>query len=184
MDEIVIFERLESDFKYLQSLGYNVLGVFLQGSQNYGLSDKDSDIDTKAIIIPTLDEIVKNSQPVSTTLVLKTNEHIDVKDIRLMHKNFEKQNIDFIEILFTKFRLINEKYAHLYQPMFDNAEQIAHFNEVAAVKAVRGMAKEKYHALTHDYPSKQYEIAKWASTLNSFIIFYGLRNSSEGILTA
>ena len=41
---------------------------------------------------------------------MENNEHIDVKDIRLMFDNFKKQNINFLEILFTKFGIVNEKY--------------------------------------------------------------------------
>ena len=61
-----IKEHLRKDYVTALSLGYNVLGVFLQGSQNYHLDYAGSDIDTKAIIIPTLDDIVLNKQPVST----------------------------------------------------------------------------------------------------------------------
>ena len=35
----------------------NVLGVFLYGSQNYHTDTKDSDVDTKAILIPTLEDL-------------------------------------------------------------------------------------------------------------------------------
>lgn len=37
MDE-KITARIKSDYEYVQSLGYTVLGVFLQGSQNYNLA--------------------------------------------------------------------------------------------------------------------------------------------------
>ena len=42
---------------YLESKQYfaknNIVGIFLQGSQNYGLETEDSDIDTKLITTPT-----------------------------------------------------------------------------------------------------------------------------------
>lgn len=62
-----IIGRLESDYNLIQHDGYNVLGVFLQGSQNYGLDYEGSDIDTKAIIIPSFDDFVLNRKPISTT---------------------------------------------------------------------------------------------------------------------
>ena len=92
-----IYRRLWDDFDYVENLGYTVLGVFLQGSQNYNLDYPGSDIDTKAIIIPTFKDIVLNKKPVSTTLILPSNEHIDVKDIRLYMDCFKKQNINFID---------------------------------------------------------------------------------------
>ena len=147
-----IFERLRSDYNKVAEK-YTVLGVFLQGSQNYGLDYEGSDIDTKAIIIPSLEDIVLNRKPVSTTWILESSEHIDVKDVRLMHDCFRKQNINFVEILFTKYRVLNPEFADLYQPMFDNAEAIAHYNKVAAVKCMMGQMLEKRKALCHPYPT-------------------------------
>lgn len=156
-----IFERLQSDFDYVKSLGYNVLGIFLQGSQNYELSYEGSDIDTKAIIIPSFEDFVLNKKPVSTTLILPSNEHIDLKDIRLMHECFRKQNINFIEILFTKYKILNPEYENLYQPMFDNNERIAHYNNYAAVNCIAGMVYEKHKAMEHPYPTLKDKIEKY-----------------------
>lgn len=58
-----------------------IVGIFLQGSQNYGLQIPTSDVDTKLIVTPTFDEVVLNKKP---THVRANNEHIDLKDIRLM----------------------------------------------------------------------------------------------------
>lgn len=154
-------KRLLEDYEYVQSLGYNVLGVMAQGSDNYCLSYSGSDIDTKAILIPSFEDFVLNRKPVSTTLILPSNEHIDIKDIRLMHNCFYKQNINFIEILFTRYRYINPEYAALYQPMFDNAERIAHYNNYAAVNCIAGMVFEKRKALCHPYEGLRAKIEKY-----------------------
>lgn len=156
-----IFNRLKSDFDYVTSLGYNVLGVFLQGSQNYHLDYEGSDIDTKAIVIPSFEDFALNHKPASTTLVLPSNEHIDVKDIRLMHECFRKQNINFIEILFTQYNWMKPEYRTLYQPMFDNNEKIAHYNNYAAVNCIAGMVYEKHKAMEHPYPTLKDKIEKY-----------------------
>lgn len=156
-----IFDRLKSDFDYVTSLGYKVLGVFLQGSQNYGLDYEGSDIDTKAIVVPSFEDFVLNKQPASTTLILPSNEHVDVKDIRLMHGCFRKQNINFIETLFSKYRYMNPDYEALYQPMFDNNEKIAHYNNYAAVNCIAGMVYEKHKAMEHPYPTLKDKIEKY-----------------------
>ena len=153
--------RLKEDFDYVASLGYNVLGIFLQGSQNYQLSYNGSDIDTKAILVPSFEDFVLNRKPVSTTLILPSNEHIDLKDIRLMHDCFRKQNINFIEILFTKYKHINPEYEAIYQPMFDNNERIAHYNNYAAVNCIAGMVYEKHKAMEHPYPTLIEKIEKY-----------------------
>lgn len=156
-----IHARLREDFEYVTSLGHNVLGVFLQGSQNYSLDYEGSDIDTKAILVPSFEDFVLNKRPVSTTLVLPSNEHIDIKDIRLMHECFRKQNINFIEILFTKYKYLNPEYVELYQPMFDNNERIAHYNNYAAINCIAGMVFEKRKALCHPYEGLKDKIEKY-----------------------
>ena len=160
-EEKKIRARLKFDFDYVTSLGYNVLGVFLQGSQNYSLSYSGSDIDTKAILIPSFEDFVLNRKPVSTTLILPSKEHIDIKDIRLMHDCFRNQNINFIEVLFTRYRYINPEYASLYQPMFDNNERIAHYNNYKAVNCIAGMVFEKRKALCHPYEGLRERIEKY-----------------------
>lgn len=77
------------------------VGLFLQGSQNYNLDYEGSDIDTKAIMLPSFSDFVLNAKPLSTTHIMENNEHVDFKDIRLMFDCIKKQNVNFIEILFT-----------------------------------------------------------------------------------
>jgi predicted nucleotidyltransferase len=156
-----INKRLIEDYKYVKSLGYNILGVFVQGSDNYSLSWAGSDIDTKVIVVPSFEDFVLNKKPTSTTLILPSNEHIDLKDIRLMHECFRKQNINFIEILFTKYKYLNPEYIDLYQPMFDNNEKIAHYNNYAAVNCIAGMVYEKHKAMEHPYPTLIDKIEKY-----------------------
>ena len=131
-----------------------IVGIFLQGSQNYGLDYEGSDVDSKLIIAPTLDNIVFNNTPTSTTVYLPNDEHIDVKDIRNYCTNFEKQNINFVEILFTPYKIMNPLYEELFNPLIVNREKIARLDQKRAVKAMVGMALEKQHALEHPYPSK------------------------------
>jgi predicted nucleotidyltransferase len=156
-----ITHRLKDNYEKVQDMGYEVVGVFLQGSQNYELDYEDSDIDCKAIVLPSFENIILNTKPVSTTIVLENNEHIDLKDIRLMFDCFKKQNINFVEILFTKYKLINPKYESIIQPLFYNNEMIARYNNYDAVKCMSGMSMEKYKALEHPYPATKDKIEKY-----------------------
>lgn len=158
-----IMERLREH--YAEALHYfdeaHIVGIFLQGSQNYQLETENSDIDTKLIVLPTLEDIIFNKTPSSTTHVRENNEHIDFKDIRLMFQTFRKQNINFIEVLFTKYKIINPRYAKFFNKLIDNREKIAHYNTYIAVKAMKGMALEKFHAMEHLYPTKIEVINKY-----------------------
>jgi hypothetical protein len=131
-----------------------IVGVFLQGSQNYGLDVEGSDIDTKCILVPSFKDIALNRKPVSTTHIRENNEHIDLKDIRLYMETFRKQNLNFLEILFTPYFIVNPLYINEWIRLVDNREAIAHMNPYRAVKSMKGIALEKYHAMEHRYPSK------------------------------
>lgn len=129
--------------------------IGLQGSQNYGLDiDGISDIDTKFVLAPTFKEIAMNKKPVSTTHIRANEEHTDLKDIRLMLQTFKKQNMNFVELLFTEYKLINPLYAEQWERLVREREAIAHYSPYTAVKTMKGIAMEKYHAMEHPYPSK------------------------------
>lgn len=138
-----------------------IVGVFLQGSQNYGLQTSTSDVDTKLILTPTFKEIVFNKKPISTTHVRANDEHIDLKDIRLMFSTFRKQNLNFIEILFTHYLWVNPLFADEWNRLTAEREKIAHYSPYSAVKTMRGIAMEKYYAMEHEYPSKVAALAKY-----------------------
>ena len=131
-----------------------IVGIFYQGSGNYGLDYEGSDVDTKLILTPTLDDIIFNRKPVSTTYVRANDEHTDWKDIRLMFQTFRKCNLNFTEILFTKYKIVNPLYEEQWNRVVRSNELIARYNEVAAVRTMKGIAMEKYHAMEHRYPSK------------------------------
>jgi predicted nucleotidyltransferase len=161
MDKRIIMNRLIENYNTVQDMGYEVVGIFLQGSQNYELDYEGSDIDCKAVILPKFNDFVLNKKPISTTHVLQNNEHIDLKDIRLMFECFKKQNINFVEILFTKYKIINPKYEGLVQTLFNNNETIANYNNYASVNCISGMSMEKYKALEHPYPATMDKIEKF-----------------------
>lgn len=131
-----------------------IIGIFVQGSTNYGLDTENSDIDTKCILAPTFYDIAMAKPMISTTHILDNNEHIDAKDIRAYFSCFRKQNLNFLEILFTPYFIVNPLYINEWIKLVDYREMIAHMNPYRAVKSMKGIALEKYHAMEHRYPSK------------------------------
>lgn len=128
-----------------------VVGIFLQGSQNYGLEYEGSDVDTKCILMPTFDDLAFNRNPVSTTFVRENDEHIDMKDLRLYLQTFRKANPNFVEILFTDYKIVLDP---MWNELVSKREEIARIDPDRAIKAMLGMVMEKQHALQHPYPSK------------------------------
>lgn len=152
-------EHLDDALKHFDKR--NIVGIFLQGSQNYNLDTPYSDVDTKLVVTPSLSDIVMGKNPVSTTFIRDNDEHIDFKDVRLMLQTFRKQNINFLEILFTKYKWINPMYKPMWEELEAWKEEIAHYNIFLNVKAQMGVAKEKYHAMEHRYPSRAEYIDKY-----------------------
>ena len=154
-----VMEHYEEALQHFQQ--DQIVGLFLQGSQNYTLDTPASDVDTKLIVAPSFRDIALNKKPVSTTHIRENNEHIDFKDVRLYMETFRKQNLNFLEILFTNYSIINPIYAEQWGRLIAAREAIAHMNPVRAVRSMKGVAMEKYHAMEHPYPSKLDILAKY-----------------------
>lgn len=160
-----IMKQVQEHYDYLKQKGYEIVFLALQGSQNYGLDVYDdeymSDVDTKAVVLPSFEDFVYNRQPVSETLILENNEHIDVKDVRVMFEMFRKMNISYIELLYTKFKIINSEYEDIIKELFEQREDVASINKNQFLRCISGMSMEKVKALCHPYPNLIEKITKY-----------------------
>lgn len=161
-----IIDNLKEKAEIVKNKGYNLFALFLQGSQNYELdiySDEyKSDIDAKAIIIPSFDDIVLNRKPISTTLVLDNNEHIELKDIRIMKDMWVKQNISYIELLYTKYIIYDDnKWGTMLYTLLNMRDKISSIDKNQFLKCIKGMSMEKLKALEHPYPTIKDKIDKY-----------------------
>lgn len=163
--EKYIREKLQEHYDEACALGHEIFCVVLQGSQNYGLdiySDEyQSDVDTKAIVLPSFEDFCCGRSPLSTTHVRANNEHIDLKDIRVIFETFKKQNINFVEILFSKYYIVPDKYSKHWEQLRCLGEQLTHCHPSQALKAMAGLSYEKHKALCHPYPSIIDKIEKY-----------------------
>lgn len=151
MNKEKILKRLEEHLDIARQ-SYNddrILGIFLYGSQNYGFATEKSDIDSKIIYLPAFEEFCLQDKIVSDLLFdKKNNEHIEIKDIRLMRVMFMKQNINFIELLYTEYYILNPKYKNLFNKYFiANREDIAHYDCKKTLESISG---QLLHTLKQD----------------------------------
>lgn len=147
MNNNQIFKELSNYKKILEEKGYNVIYIGLYGSQNYNLDDEESDIDVKAIILPSLHDIIFRKATSTTIECEKGN--IDVKDLLTFYDVIKKGNFSYIESIQTPYS-IGDKYI---KGLF-NRFQVNR-------KSILGAMYEKRKALTHEYPSKTQEFEKW-----------------------
>lgn len=160
--------KMEQALKETKSfLAYNdldvkVVFIGLYGSNNYKLDREDSDYDFKAVVVPSLSDLVRHTQPVSLSVPLSDGALCDVKDLRLMVEQWKKAAPNFLEILFSDCQLVTDFGKALGFDWFvTNREKIAHANEPSCVKAMYGMMLEKEHALFKDYPAQKAEVDKF-----------------------
>jgi predicted nucleotidyltransferase len=105
-------EKLQEHLDYYLSLGNNynqVLGIFLYGSQNYGTANEESDVDCIILTIPTLENLLFSSKFSKEYKNPNTDEHIVVKDLRAYYEELAKGSPNALEILFSKYYILNEK---------------------------------------------------------------------------
>lgn len=141
----------------------NILALILQGSQNYGVDqyteDYQSDVDTKAIIIPSFNNFCLREDKISTTFIRENDEHIDLKDIKSMFEQFKKNNPSYLELLYSNYKWINPNYTDFWDKIIDNRENF--IDDIRFGKCVYGMALEKKKALCHPYPATAEKIEKY-----------------------
>ena len=149
--------------QYVEQLGYYPVFVALHGSQNYGLEifteEYQSDYDYKCIVLPTLQDLVKNSKPVS--FVVKYEDvQIDIKDIRIFMETLLKMNPSYLEILFTPYSVFLSE-GHRLGRMKELLPYLMEERGSLFAKAVYGMFLEKEKAMCHLYPTTAYKIERY-----------------------
>lgn len=152
------YEHANEVDKWCEQNGHVRVMTNLYGSQNYNVHFPDSDVDTKSIILPNYRNLIFKPA-YSHTLILPNDEHAEMKDIRLMFQQYRKQNINFIEALYSPYVNINPKFDEVYRELYVNRERITHYHPRAMVMSVCGEMCGKYTRYfqngTTEYSAKQ-----------------------------
>ena len=159
--------ELNKQKEILESQGYKVAYICLYGSQNYGLElftdEYQSDIDMKAVIVPTLGDLIHNSKPISTTIETEWGQ-CDLKDIRIFFdRGILKANPVYVETLYTEYYIIDDLFKDEFNHIRDNAGQLVYCLQNQMIRAMYGMMMEKKKALCHPYPTIKHKIDKFGA---------------------
>lgn len=159
-----LMDCLSKQKEILENQGYSIAYICVYGSQNYGLDVYSetyrSDIDMKAIIVPTLDDLVRNSKPISTTINTEWGQ-CDLKDIRVYFQTLLKANPTYIETLYTDYYIVDEKFSNEFNHIFNLRDDLVTVLSAQFLKAMYGMMCEKEKALYHPYPTIAHKIEKY-----------------------
>lgn len=139
--------------------GYDYFYIGLYGSQNYNLDNENSDVDAKAIVVPSFNDLLKfqgESKEFSFGDGL-----LDVKDVRLMFEQFLKMNLNFLEILFTDDFVYNTFYEKEVLELRDMAEDIAASDKMRLLRSNLGMMRSKFNSAFMVTSSNAEDIARY-----------------------
>ena len=126
-----------------------IVGVFLVGSQNYGLDTFNSDVDTKCIYVPSMNDILYMRHPFSAEVeVGEDGGHISFVDIREFMRQIRKQNPNALEILFTEYWERNCDFEQSWYKLYCWREHIARYHQAAAIDTARHCAHNYYMRMT------------------------------------
>lgn len=137
-----ILTKLQEYKTSIESKGHIVYAIALKGSQNYNLSDEESDIDANAILIPTLSDLRHNK---SIKYKFDTGE-VMCHNIYSFADIVAKGNPQWIEVCNTKY-IIGDL------SLFSNYK--------VNPSALKGMCMEKVHAFSKLYPSREKYVNKF-----------------------
>lgn len=117
-----VMNQLQAYKSALEEKGYKVVYIGLYGSQNYNLQDKKSDIDAKAIVIPSLKEIVFK-QNISRIETFPEGQ-VDVKDITTFYSVIKKGNFNYIESIKSDYWLGEQEVKDMFSCFEVNLKSI------------------------------------------------------------
>lgn len=119
--------------------GYKLIFLALHGSQNYGLATENSDYDWYAAVEPTFHNFVFD-EPLASKDIEYEYGIITVKDVRGMFQMIKKASFNFLEILFTDYYFVNEKYLEEWNSLRMLGSRISRSNPYATIRSYIGVA--------------------------------------------
>lgn len=172
MIEIKIRKKLKEVYDYLTiERRLKVAYVCLRGSQNYNMDiyndNYQSDFDYLAVVIPTLDDLIRSSDMISKVIEFDGGQ-IDLKDIRLWIRSLCKANPAYLETIYTSYFICNQKYETYIFNIRDLKDEIVDCHKIQFVKAIHGMAYDKYNGLFKVSPSTEEDIKKYGYSRKNY----------------
>ena len=114
-----------------------IIGIFLRGSQNYGLANENSDVDSVVLVFPSKEDFIMNKQAINYTIDDGDNK-IQVLDIRLFFHQLRKSSPNCLELMFTKYYHLNLDYSLFWENIVSKREEIAYLDKNRLMQSLRG----------------------------------------------
>ena len=131
--------QLTAALEKVKELGYKVVFMGLHGSQNYNLDTEASDFDWYVAVEPSFHSFVFG-EPMASQEVEYEYGILTIKDVRGMFQMIKKGSFNFLELLFTRYYYVEEKYMDDWNDLHSEAENIARSNPYATIRSYIGVA--------------------------------------------
>lgn len=135
--------------------------IAVNGSYNYNMDTPQSDIDSKLLVIPSLEQLVSGRSLNYLHCMSDNGEHVEVKDIRHYFTTMLKQNINFVETLYAQVWIVNPVYVRLFHYLFEMRDVISGCNPIATIHCIQGTAYQKYKQMLQSSPARAADIEKY-----------------------
>lgn len=135
--------------------------IAVNGSYNYNMDTPQSDIDSKLLVIPSLEQLVSGKSLNYLHCMSDNGEHVEVKDIRHYFATMLKQNINFVETLYAQVWIVNPVYMRLFHYLFEMRDVISGCNPIATIHCIQGTAHQKYKQMLQSSPARAAEIENY-----------------------
>lgn len=128
---------------YMNRSGASVLMTSLVGSQNYGLADDTSDIDTYSFVLPSITDMSVLRDPIATEYDLKDGKCC-IKDMRVALNLLIKTNPNSIEWFCSDYMIFNPQYEKMLKKFTKkkNRESFLYCDIVQMGNSCKGMSKQ------------------------------------------
>ena len=152
--------------------------IAVNGSYNYNMDTPQSDIDSKLLVIPSLEQLVSGKSLNYLHCMSDNSEHVEVKDIRHYFATMLKQNINFVETLYAQVWIVNPVYMRLFHYLFEMRDVISGCNPIATIHCIQGTAYQKYKQMLQSSPARAADIENYGFDRKSLhhlvrCIFFG-----------
>lgn len=156
-----LFEHLEAARLHYNIADTQWLFIAACGSMNYNLDGPQSDIDSKLVILPTLDDLIDNKKLHHLHIMDDNQEHCEVKDLKNYLSILMKQNINFLEVFFTDYVIVNPMYQAEMQQLTEQVHKLVFLDPVRTLHSVKGMLHTKHHQIFESSPGRSANIEKY-----------------------
>ena len=134
----ILYSQLDRLIEENKIPQHRIIFISLYGSQNYNLATINSDVDCECAIYPSPDNFFFIQQPYSQK-VHHADGDMYIKDIRLIFDELRKCSPNVLELLASKYIIINKQYEEQINTFLSYINDYAELSTYKLLKGLEGL---------------------------------------------